>query len=194
MNNEGIICLEELLKAIEKLANDTNHEFPKLYFNYGGIRPIDIENFGYDCSPINTTFFATTGGDGVHYSILEITEKIQPVIMTVPMNFSNSMNDYNIIIGENLNEFISIGYYNGWFQIEELCYDNEFAINFYAKENLEEDYQNEANIIFVKKLRNKFGINHIPLNNDRLKELENKYFHYLQFNPDFIKNYIKIEN
>ncbi|MFT5801353.1 MAG: hypothetical protein ACI956_001161 [Nonlabens sp.] len=68
------------------------------------------EWFRYDSSPINTEVFATTGGDGLHYSILKISEKEQPIIMTVPMTFGPSMKDYNKIIGENLNEFLSIGF------------------------------------------------------------------------------------
>ncbi|MBK7304423.1 MAG: hypothetical protein IPP06_16665 [Saprospiraceae bacterium] len=193
MENQRIIYLEEFRKVIEELSNDTKKEFPTLYFDYAGMIPVDDDGHSrYNCSPLNTTVFARTGGDGVHYSILELSEKAQPIVMTVPMNFSKSINDYNIIISENLNEFLSIGFYNGWFPIEQLCYDNQWAINFYAKENSEEDYQKNADIIFVKKLRNIFGINHIPLNNDRLKELEDKYFHYLQFNSDFMENYIKV--
>ena len=135
MNGKRIIKLEEFRKVVEELATDSKNEFPRLYFDYAGIIPINDKTFRYDSSPINTEVFATTGGDGVHYSILEISEKIQPVVMTVPMNFGDSMRDYNWIIGENLIEFLSIGYFNGWFPIEQLCYDNEWAIEFYSKEN-----------------------------------------------------------
>lgn len=110
------------------------------------------------------------------------------------MNFGDSMRDYNWIIGENLNEFLSIGYFNGWFPIEQLCYDNEWAIDFYSKENMEEDYQNDADIQFVKKLRSKFGYDHIPLNNERLNELADNYFQYLRFNSEFVDKYIKKMN
>ena len=191
MNGKRIIGLEEFRKVVEELATETKSEFPSLYFDYAGMIPIKDKTFRYDSSPINTEVFATTGGDGVHYSILEISEKIQPVVMTVPMNFGYSMRDYNWIIGENLNEFLSIGYFNGWFPIEQLCYDNEWAIDFYSKENMEEDYQNEADIQFVKKLRSKFGYEHIPLNNERLNELADIYFKYLKFNSEFVDKYIK---
>ena len=134
MEDQRIIYLEEFRKVIEELSNDTKKEFPTLYFDYAGIIPVDDDwHSRYNCSPLNTTVFARTGGDGVHYSILELSEKAQPIVMTVPMNFSKSINDYNIIISENLNEFLSIGFYNGWFPIEQLCYDNQWAINFYAK-------------------------------------------------------------
>lgn len=191
MNGKRIIGLKEFRKVVEELATETKSEFPNLYFDYAGMIPINDKTFRYDSSPINTEVFATTGGDGVHYSILEISEKIQPVVMTVPMNFGDSMRDYNWIIGENLNEFLSIGYFNGWFPIEQLCYDNEWAIDFYSKENMEEDYQNDADIQFVKKLRSKFGYDHVPLNNERLNELADNYFQYLRFNSEFVDKYIK---
>ena len=191
MNGKRIIGLEEFRKVVEELATETKSDFPSLYFDYAGMIPIKDKTFRYDSSPINTEVFATTGGDGVHYSILEISEKIQPVVMTVPMNFGYSMRDYNWIIGENLNEFLSIGYFNGWFPIEQLCYDNEWAIDFYSKENMEEDYQNEADIQFVKKLRSKFGYEHIPLNNERLNELADNYFQFLRFNSEFVDKYMK---
>ena len=164
-----IISLNSFKQVVEELANNTKNEFPNLYFDYAGMIPVNDETFRYDSTPINTKVFAMTGGDGVHYSILEISEKIQPVVMTVPMNFGNSMKDCNIIIAENLNEFLSIGFYNGWFSIEELCYNKESSISFFANENMEKDYQEDADFQFVKKLRNKFGYKHIPLNLERLK-------------------------
>lgn len=194
MNIQKSIGIEEFRRVVEELANETKEEFPNLYFDYAGMIPIKDENFRYDSSPLNTEVFATTGGDGVHYSILDLSENIQPVVMTVPMNFGSSMKDYNWIIGENLNEFLAIGFYNGWFPIEQLCYDNEWAINFYSEENMEDDYQKDADIRFAKKLREKLGYNHIPLNNKRLKELENKYFEQLKFNSEFVEKYIKSRN
>ena len=192
MEIQESIRLDEFRKTVEELANETKAEFPNLYFDYAGVIPVKGEKIRYDSSPINADIFATTGGDGVHYSILEISEKVQPVVMTVPMNFGNSMKGYNWIIGENLNEFLAIGYYNGWFPIEQLCYNNEWAIDFYSKENMEEDFQNGPDIQFIKKLRKRFGYKHIALNNKRLKELELKYFGKLVFNSEFVEKYIKI--
>ena len=111
--------------------------------------------------------------------------------MTVPMNFGDSMREINWIVAENLNEFLSIGYYNGWFPIEQLCYDNNWVIDFYSKEDMEENYQQGGDIQFVKKLRSKLEYDFIPLNNERLSELADNYFQYLKFNPEFVKKYIK---
>jgi hypothetical protein len=97
------------------------------------------------------------------------------------MNYGDSMEVDNWVIAENLEEFLSLGYYNGWFPIEELCYDNNAIINFYAQEDLDEYYQNSGDIQFVKKLRTHLGYSHIPLNNKRLSELKEKYFGLLTF-------------
>jgi hypothetical protein len=191
MKTNKTIQLDDFRNEVTSIALEIKKDFPNLYFDYAGIIPEENENARYDSSPINATVFARTGGDGVHYSILEISENIQPVIMTVPMNFGDSMNEYNLIIGENLNEFLSIGYYNGWFPIEQLCYDNKWAIEFYSKENQDDDYQKDGDFQFVKKLREKLNYKHVVLDNDRLKELETKYFKELKFNQDFINKYIK---
>lgn len=186
-----IIGLEEFRTVVDELVIETRNEFPHLYFDHAGIIPEYDEKAAYNCSPTNTKVFARTGGDGVHYSILEISEEIQPVVMTVPMNFGGSMRDYNWIIGENLNEFLSIGYYNGWFPIEQLCYGKKAIIDFYSTENMDEDFQKSADIQFIKKLMNKWELVHVPLNIERLDQLADKYFQYLEFNPEFIERHTK---
>jgi hypothetical protein len=178
MNNMN---LAEFKNTIKEVAEKTRIDFPNLYLYYAGITPAEGESSRYFCTPTNTQIFAKTEGDGVHYSLLELSPDIQPVIMTVPMNYGDSMEAYNWVIAENLEEFLSLGYYNGWFPIEELCYDNNAIINFYAQENLEEDYQNSGDIQFVKKLRTQLGYSHVPLNNKRLLELKEKYFGLLTF-------------
>lgn len=194
MQHKKTISLTEFKTVVGEIAKETRTEFPNRFFDYAGMIPNDEKNSRYDCSPTNTRVFAWTGGDGVHYSILEISKEIQPVVMTVPMNFGSSMKSYNWVIAENLNEFLSLGYYNGWFPLEQLCYDNDWVIKFYASENKEADYQSGGDIHFVKKLRNKIGYDHIPLNNQRLKDLENKYFGQLQFKPEFVEMISKRKN
>jgi hypothetical protein len=178
MNNMN---LAEFKNTIKEVAEKTRIDFPNLDCYYAGIIPVEDESFRYYSSPTNTQIFVRTGGDGVHYSLLELSPDIHPVIMTVPMNFGDSVEVDNWVIAENLEEFLSLGYYNGWFSIEELCYNYDRVINFYAQENLEEDYQNSGDIQFVKKLRTQLGYSHIPLNNKRLSELKEKYFGLLTF-------------
>ena len=187
MGIEEAIKLIDFQTAVTKILMETKEEFPNLFSYDAGIVPEENENERYACSPLNTKVFCRTGGNGVHFSILELSRNIQPIVMTVPMNIGKSMNDYNKIIAENINEFLSIGYYNGWFHIEQLCYDNKWVIEFYSTENMDEEYKNDGDIQFVKKLRKHFNVNHKPLNNKRLKELEIKYFSDLVFSKSFVE-------
>lgn len=187
MKSNKSINLEEFYKSVEESANEVKRELPNLRFDYAGIIPVNKEAFQYDCSPINAKVFAMTGGDGVHYSTLRLSEKVQPIIMTVPMNFGNSLKDYNWILGENLNEFLSLGYYNGWFPLEQLCYNNQWVIDFYSKNYEDTAYQSATQIEFVKKMRAKLGYHHNPLNNERLTELEERYFDKLMFKKEFVQ-------
>jgi hypothetical protein len=128
-------------------------------------------NRGYDVTPKNTFCFASTGGDGVHYSFVcdgRPTDN-SPIVMTVPMN------DHNIIVGENLLEFLALGYYYGYFALEQLSYarDKTIAIldkNEYLRHfgNYEKELLSEISNAFLLK----------PWNNhkQRISELESKYF------------------
>lgn len=167
--------------AVQAAALETQHQFPHLSMYYAGIILDDGPQNRYRCSPKNTLPLARTGGDGVYYSLLEISDSIQPVVMTVPMNFSGSMQDCNWILGENLKEFLSLGYYNGWFSLEQLCYDQAWVLQFYSQENTEADYQSSGDLQFVKQLRAALGYQHIPLNLKRLIELKELYFSSLEF-------------
>ncbi len=189
MNKEKIITIDVLKSAVDDCAREIEEEFPNLYFDYAGIIPNDDKTSRYDCTPLNTKVFARTGGDGVHYSIIEISEMIQPVVMTVPMNFGNSINDYNWILGENLNEFLSLGYYNGWFPLEQLCYmrEQDWIIRFYSRENSDKEYLSDGDFQFIKKLRTKLNFEYKALNLDRLKKLEELYFGQLCFKVEFIE-------
>ncbi|WP_435354955.1 hypothetical protein [Emticicia sp. SJ17W-69] len=184
MNIKKTINLEIFRKVIEESADDLKKEQSKHYlsFDYAGIIPNDDETFRYDLTPKNTIVFATTGGDGVHYSIFEISDSIQPIIMTVPMNYRNSSKDCNIILAENLNEFLSIGFYKGWFSLEQICYDYEGTIQYYADTNEE---LNEEEKKFIKNLRSKIDFPHIPLKKERLIELESKYYEELIFDNEY---------
>ena len=79
--------------------------------------------YGYESTPANATSFATTGGDGVHYSWLTfdgVDAERAPIVMTVPMA---SEERTNIIVGENLREFLNLGCRYGYFPLEQLAYD-----------------------------------------------------------------------
>ncbi|MFT4666647.1 MAG: hypothetical protein ACI8YQ_004911 [Polaribacter sp.] len=87
--------------------------------------------------------------------------------------------------------FCQLVFYNGWFPIEQLCYDKEWVIDFYTKERKEAFHETLSDGQFVKKLRKRFGYDHVPLSIERLKELEDKYFHKVRFNSEFVETHSK---
>ena len=82
--------------------------------------PLGAGRYGH-CTPMNCTVFARTGGDGVHYSLLERDGKIDadsPVVMTMPAYCT-------FIVGETLHDFLSLGLEWGYFSIEQIGYDEK---------------------------------------------------------------------
>jgi hypothetical protein len=86
----------------------------------------NLTNGGYYCTPVNTSAFAWTGGDGVHFSFTHIEGKVSdqsPVVMTVPMNFGSD--SINMIVGSDLVDFLRLGCVTGYAALEELSYDQD---------------------------------------------------------------------
>ncbi|HEX7130934.1 MAG TPA: hypothetical protein VF228_00070 [Iamia sp.] len=80
---------------------------------------------GYSSTPTNTVAFASTGGDGVHFSLVDLGDgpsETSPVVMTVPMALGDDLRP-NWIVGESLPEFLALGLHGGWFGLEQLAYD-----------------------------------------------------------------------
>jgi len=81
----------------------------------------------YTATPLNTSLFASTGGDGVHFGLLHIngeTHETSPVVMTVPMCFDLP----NLIVGANLYDFLCLGCQTGYGYLEQLTYDRQAAM------------------------------------------------------------------
>jgi len=94
----------------------------------GLIMPSDpsdaLTRWEYWCTPTNAWTFATTGGNGVHYSLVETEGSVSeqsPVVMTVPMCDSP-----NHIVGADLREFLALGLPYGWFGLEQMAYSSSW--------------------------------------------------------------------
>jgi len=73
----------------------------------------------YDATPANSTTFASTGGDGVHFSLLHTTTPgTAPVVMTVPMQSDAP----NHVVGASLREFLALGCRTGYYHLDKLAY------------------------------------------------------------------------
>ena len=68
----------------------------------------------YGCSPRNGVAFASTGGDGDHYSLLIREGRVDsqsPVVLTWPSE------EQQTIVGESLYDFLCFGLHGGYFQV-----------------------------------------------------------------------------
>jgi hypothetical protein len=83
----------------------------------------------YTCAPVNCAEFADTGGDGTHFSMLiqdgGVTEQ-SPVFMTVPPD------GQTLVVGESLFDFLCLGYYRGYFALQELMYKPDLTLEVYT--------------------------------------------------------------
>jgi hypothetical protein len=113
---------------------------------------------GYDASPKGYLTFASTGGDGVHFSVPDGTDG--PVIMTVPMAFDNP----NFVVGSDIKEFLSLGCVYGYFSLEQLAYDWERTV-----EAIEAAREPSA---ALQQLTERFGLHPWVPVGARLRELE----------------------
>ena len=89
------------------------------------LRP--LETWDYEVTPLNCSTFATTGGDGVHFSFLHLNGKVteeSPVVMTLPMAFDEP----NRIVGADLHEFLSLGCVVGYDALEGLVYNSTTGV------------------------------------------------------------------
>lgn len=80
---------------------------------------------GYWCSPRNSLEFASTGGDGNHFSFMIIDGQVSdasPVTMTYPAGGVP-----NVIVGKNLHEFLCLGVETGYFVLENISLKRELA-------------------------------------------------------------------
>ena len=119
--------LEKLWSIAEIEANKTGADFSFVLDPIGLILRRPIERERYEATPANSLAFATTGGDGVHYSLLRLGPEVgdlSPVVMTVPMNYGQE----NLIVGIDMKEFLCLGCQTGYFFLEDLTYDEPDTI------------------------------------------------------------------
>lgn len=79
------------------------------------------------CTPTNVYPFAVTGGEDTHFSLLiqgEGVTESSPVVLTVPHS-GGEAEESNFIVGDNLHEFLCLGYYRGFFSLEQMAFGFE---------------------------------------------------------------------
>ena len=143
----------------------------------------DMENVGllmtdelieewYDSSPLNCVAFATTGGDGVHFSVFNgIDIDKSPVIMTVPMNFGEE----NMVIARTLYDFLCLGSRFGFFYLEQLSYNFDTTTQKIEASNLVEPPNSE-----LRELTEIFSLEPIREVSEYIKKTNSEYFNQLE--------------
>ena len=110
------------MKTIEHLKEfSMTHDLESI----GLIMTDELIKEWYDCSPLNCSAFATTGGDGVHFSVFTDKEDLSPVVITVPMSFGEE----NLVIASSIYDFLCLGCRFGFFNLEQLAYEFEQTTN-----------------------------------------------------------------
>ena len=133
----------------------------------------------YESTPINSATFASTGGDGVHFGFLfggEFDVVEAPIVMTVPMNFDLP----NVIVGSNLEEFLSLGCRTGYFSLEQIVYDpNDTILELQTGEYYPDMTGEEIRLLGL--ISDEFGSKPWQDPEERLRQLRSAYHALLEF-------------
>jgi hypothetical protein len=93
-------------------------------------RELDMSRYDW-CTPTNCKTFASTGGNGVHFSLLGHDPKRDaqsPVVITNP----GGGDGRSWIVGESLYDFLCLGANRGYFALEQLAYSPELTLRAYT--------------------------------------------------------------
>ena len=127
-------------------------------------------------APSNSVTFASTGGDSVHYDLLDVGDGItddSPVVMTVP--FSDTL---HTVVGENLLEFLRLGCCAGYFTLEELAYEPSSHLAVLDSHQRDPE-ASELQINLLRSIREHFSIEPWPSHATRLADLADRYLHFV---------------
>lgn len=118
---EGITLDLPLLNDLHRLSHEAKRRFPNPrnegFGRIGLYLETELAPGGYWCSPKNAVVFASTGGDGDHYSLLIRENRIDersPVLLTYSVEGTQQ------VVGENLFDFLCLGMHGGYFQVNSV--------------------------------------------------------------------------
>jgi hypothetical protein len=89
-----------------------------------------LDDSRYWCTPTNCRTFASTGGNGVHFSLLvrdSIIDVNCRVVVTIPDN-----GGLTYFVGENLFDFLCLGKDRGYFALEQLSHDVDLVLRVFT--------------------------------------------------------------
>jgi hypothetical protein len=150
-----------------------------------------LHNGGYWCTPVNSVQFAYTGGDGCHFSFVTAGTRwsgASPVVMTYPAAGGCV---HNVIVGEDLVEFLRLGIHTGYFVLEDLSrYSEEFDESHpFVVRSLESGQFNRDlsadEVSMLEQLAARFGLTPWANGGRRLAELQRQHLQQLRFSDEY---------
>jgi len=167
-----MISLEQVWAAAEAVARDRRKAATAAMEEWGLFLEMPPKRWEYFCTPHNSLTFGSTGGDGVHYGLLQLPglhSYEQPVVMTVPM-----ADRHNVVVAEHLAEFLNLGFHVGWFSLEQIVYAPEEAVAYHATPDPEDWPEHREDLVVF---RDRLALRHQALSLERIAELESRYQH-----------------
>lgn len=147
----------------------------------------EVEFLRGDETPVDSYIFAHTGGDAVHFCLLEVSRAIveqSPVVMVVPCN----PDEPRLVVGDTLREFLALGAVIGFAFVEQLVYDRAKTLKYLfdydaylrycysGPDAVLEHAEHLANQErLLAELRLAFDLRPWPAPAERLRELESKW-------------------
>ncbi|MCC7388274.1 MAG: hypothetical protein IT431_05855 [Phycisphaerales bacterium] len=173
--------LQQLLEFAADVGRGTGRDFSTSLDDIGLLLELGVR--GYDATPRNATVFATTGGDGVHFSLLHRGGEVRidsPVVMTVPFAFESP----NHIAGADLREFLDLGFHTGYFSLEGIAYSGTRDEEISALSGAVETDPWPEKVRLLGLLRDRFSLRPWPDVEARLAELQEGFIGELRVPSD----------
>lgn len=174
MRPRDYLELDKLLKALAKKRGEN----PATLFDCASVGLVLRNESGpgtFEKSPRNGDCFATSGGEGVHFSLLMVPARPPekwPVVMTVP----RAVERPNVIVGAEFREFLALGAKSGFTVLGRLAHDEKAGLNAILKGlTKSEDTRPELRAAIV----DRFGLKPWTHVGERLKALDTEFSRYL---------------
>ncbi|MEL6602407.1 MAG: hypothetical protein AAFP20_04175 [Cyanobacteria bacterium J06614_10] len=182
------VTFDQLWAIAQQVANQSGQSTQNAFLSLALILERPVAAWQYYCTPKNVITFASTGCDGVHFSFLQQDRMVSgsapispiqqlsrsPVVMTVPMNFENQ----NIVVSENLYEFLCLGCRTSYGMLELLsCPESNLCAlkSFDYAEAL-----SEAQVAQLRLLNDAFSLSPYINLEGRMRHLQSTYLSCLQ--------------
>ncbi len=147
------------------------------------------ENYGYWCTPTNSLAFATSGGDGVHFSFLTLEGLVpekSPVVMTCPA--TGGFAD-NIILAENFRGFLSTGLRTGFFALNEIGHGPEKFFSKYPQPDEYAIWLAKEQKSKLAQLQKRFGLEPWINVKETIVALQERYWSLMNFSEEYTELY-----